>query len=132
MFKQLLGLLLIFSAILVLYPMITSLNEVVNAINSSGYDNSVLVTARNNAEMQIVGFVLLYIFAGLVLAWLPEHSNSEHLQDCPNCGKVSLSKVHMNVNEISDANNASLEVGNCLLTLSTALIARRYGLMVKK
>ena len=61
--KTVLGILLLLSMVFVLYPSVTSLIDVQKAIGeASGYVASATIKARDNVILQIVGFVLLYLF----------------------------------------------------------------------
>jgi Zn-finger nucleic acid-binding protein len=98
MFKKFMALLLFISAIFVFYPQFKAL-DAVNTVSNYGInvDTSVI-------GIQMFGYLLLYVFAFGVLAWLPDKATVKvqdlvSLQDCPNCGEESLNKVRLNVND---------------------------------
>jgi sterol desaturase/sphingolipid hydroxylase (fatty acid hydroxylase superfamily) len=57
-----LEILLVLSAVLVLYPSISALIDAQNAISELRHIPSELLDVRNNAIMQVVGLIFLYVF----------------------------------------------------------------------
>jgi len=91
------ALLLFVSAILVLYPLASALN----AVNTLGIDNT-------NLTMLLFGVIFIYVFAFSALAYLPEGKSVKvqdlvNIEECPDCGEESLTKVHLNLKESNSA-----------------------------
>lgn len=85
MLKVMLGILLLVSAIFVFYPMISGLVALDNSINALNQyyanSNDALNSARGNSTLQLFGFILLYLFAGAVIVWLPDDSIQNTIVD---------------------------------------------------
>jgi len=75
-----LGIVLLFSMILVMFPMVSSLVKVQKAITEAEIPliERGLLEARNNLILQIVGFFLLFVFLLSVLYYLPILQNLIH------------------------------------------------------
>jgi len=62
-----LTILLLLSAVLVLYPSITALIDAQNAISRAGSISAGLLGVINNLIMQVAGLIILYVFLYLFL-----------------------------------------------------------------
>jgi hypothetical protein len=87
--------LLAVSAVLFLYPPVTTLLDVLEAIGNAPAISSAVLETRDRAIMQVLGFVSLYVFLGALLYSYKKPfqqqriDNSEH-QPQPNMRRRSL------------------------------------------
>jgi len=76
--KNGLAIVLLISMVLVLYSPVTALIDLQNVMDDYYSISSALLKARDDAILQILGFVFLYIFLGAVLYYYDLPSNQQY------------------------------------------------------
>ena len=76
--------LLAVSAVLFLYPPVTTLLDVLEAIGNAPIISSAVLETRDRAIMQVLGFISLYVFLGVWLYYSKEPSQREVINNYEN------------------------------------------------
>ena len=76
--------LLVVSALFFLYPSITTLLDVLNAIGNASAISSAVLETRDRAIMQVIGFVSLYVFLGVLLYYFKFPNQQQKIDNYEN------------------------------------------------